>query len=64
MRPGDLVLIMKMPKYWGSDDLRGWGTILRQGSHESRWIVLVDNREVSLHRNHFLTPEEVDAQSR
>ncbi len=62
MKPGDLVLVTKMPKYWGSSDLRGkWGTVLRQGSHDERWIVLVDNREVSLHRNHFSTPEETSA---
>jgi len=65
VRPGDLVLVRKLPKYWGAEDLRGkWGTVLEQGGHENRWIVLIENREISLHRNHISLPEEVDAQVR
>ena len=65
VRPGDLVLVRKLPKYWGSEDLRGkWGTVLCQGGHENRWIILVENRRLSLHRNHISLPEEVDGQSR
>ena len=65
LRPGDLVLVRKLPKYWGAEDLRGkWGTVLEQGGHENRWIILVENRRLSLHRNHVSLPEEVDAQAR
>ena len=70
LKPGDLVLVRKLPKYYGSidiapGDVRGkWGTVLCQGSHDERWIVLVEDRRLSLHRNHVLIPEEVDAEAR
>jgi hypothetical protein len=65
VKPGDLVLVVKLPKFWGGPDVRGkWGTVLEQGAHSERWMVLVEGRRISLHRNHFSTPEEVDAQAR
>lgn len=60
MKPGDLVRIVKMPKYWGSTDLRGkFGTVIEQGGHEERWFVLVEGVRVSFHRNHLAGPNDV-----
>jgi hypothetical protein len=65
MKPGDLVLVVRLPKYWGGPDIRGsWGTVLEQGMHENRWIILVDNRRFSFHSNHLKGVEDVGTQSR
>ena len=60
LRVGDLVRVVRLPKYWGaSKDIRGlFGTVVEQGGHEERWVVLVDNRKLSLHRNHLAVPED------
>ena len=54
MRPGDLVRVIRLPKYWGAADIRGCiGIILRFTSDDSRevrrWcVVLIDNRHYSI----------------
>jgi hypothetical protein len=48
-----------MPKFWGSSDLRGEiGTVVEQGGHEERWVVMVGNSRVSFHRNHLAALED------
>lgn len=59
MKSGDLVRIVKMPKYWGNADLKGkFGTVIEKGGHDERWIVFVDGRKVSFHRNHLAVPSD------
>ena len=59
LRVGDLVKIVRLPKYWGSSDIRGlFGTVVEQGGHEERWIVFVGGRKISFHRNHLAAPDD------
>lgn len=60
LRVGDLVRVVRLPKYWGANkDIRGlFGTVLEQAGHDERWLVFVDGRRLSLHRNHLAIPED------
>lgn len=54
---GELVRVLRLPKYWGGPDLRGlFGTVIENGGHSERWFVLVEGQRISFHRNHLAGP--------
>lgn len=56
-KPGDLVVVKRVPKYYGNDALRSAlnvpGVIVERGSHENRWRVYIAGQFFSLHSNHM-----------
>jgi len=56
-KPGDLVVVKRVPKYYGNSTigsvLNTPGTIIEMGSHEDRWRVYIGGQFLSLHSNHM-----------
>lgn len=56
MKPGDLVRITSVPKYWGAKDIRGMMGIVLEDAHRDKfitgpgtwWLVMIDDERWSL----------------
>ena len=60
--PGDLVRVVRLPKYWGAADIRGSiGILLKMERFGSFCVVLIDGKEwkLAVHGLEVLTPDRV-----
>lgn len=54
MAPGVLVQVMKLPRYLVDTGLLGkLGIVIAAGRSPDRWLVMVEGRRISFHRNHL-----------